>query len=111
MVIIRAAKGGIWRTIQHEGSYDLSYPDAMAVADGLVFVADAWTGTDVGGTVTDVNINGTLINKQVGSSYQFDDPNAVAAGTHDVFVANWLGNSVTEFATETGALVRVIKGS
>jgi DNA-binding beta-propeller fold protein YncE len=46
-----------------------------------------------------------------GSRYQFNYPVAVSSdGTH-VWVANQGGNSVTELAAATGALVKVISGS
>ena len=54
---------------------------------------------------------GALVQVISGSSYGFNDPDAVSSdGTH-VWVANSAGNSVTELSAATGALVQVISGS
>ena len=41
----------------------------------------------------------------------FNDPVAIASGSTHVWVANYDGNSVTEFSASTGALVKLISGS
>jgi DNA-binding beta-propeller fold protein YncE len=46
-----------------------------------------------------------------GSSYGFDLPGAVSSDRTHVWVANGLGDSVTELNAATGALVQVITGS
>ncbi|HEV8064531.1 MAG TPA: hypothetical protein VGP46_06855 [Acidimicrobiales bacterium] len=108
VVVFRAALGGPWRVL-NQPSYGFEHPDAMAVADGLVFVVNgSSTSSSPGGSVTEVNTNGTLVNRQYGSGYMFEAPDAIAAEGADMFVANGSSNTLTEFVTTTGALVRVI---
>ena len=65
-----------------------------------------------GNSVTELSAStGALVKVISGSTYRFDDPDAVSSdGTH-VWVANYGGNSVTELSASTGALVKVISGS
>jgi len=65
-----------------------------------------------GNSVTELSeTTGALVKVISGSSYGFDDPEAITSdGTH-VWVANEYGNSVTELSASTGALVKVIRGS
>jgi DNA-binding beta-propeller fold protein YncE len=45
------------------------------------------------------------------ANYKFDEPDAVSSNGTDVFVANVLGNSVTELNASKGTLVQVMSGS
>jgi hypothetical protein len=40
--------------------------------------------------------------------YGFSEPSGIAISGHDAFVTNVTANTVTEFNTTTGALVRVL---
>lgn len=51
---------------------------------------------------------GALVRVISGAAYKFDWPDACALASHDLFVANGKGNSVTELDATTGALVWVI---
>ncbi len=51
---------------------------------------------------------GALVRVISGAAYKFDWPDACALASHDLFVANGKGNSVTELDATTGALVRVM---
>jgi hypothetical protein len=76
------------------------------VASTDLFVAN------YGGSVTELSTStGALVRVISGSSYKFDDPDAMVLAGSDLFVANRSGNSVTELRASTGALVRVISGS
>ena len=54
---------------------------------------------------------GALVQVISGSSYGFNDPDAVSSDGTDVWVTNSAGDSVTELSASTGALVQVISGS
>jgi hypothetical protein len=65
----------------------------MAIAGTDLFVANAF-----GNSVTELSTStGALVRVISGSSYEFNEPEAIAVADSYLFVANYDGNSVTAF--------------
>jgi outer membrane protein assembly factor BamB len=54
---------------------------------------------------------GSLAGASTGLKYDFSSPRGITISGPDAFVANFSTNTVTEFNTSTGALVRVLKAA
>ncbi len=110
---VNAASGALVRVIR---SPSFNNPDAIAVAEGDVFVAnmgDAVTGSPI----TEFSAStGTIVRVISGRKHRLNDPDALAVVGGDLFVANVgdiphigaSGASITEISVSSGALVRVI---
>lgn len=95
------------RAAGHTAGYGFDQPDAIAVAGADLYVANA-AGDSV--SVVDGR-TGAHVATIRGPRFHLDGPTAlIATGPEaaDVFVADGRGNSVTEIATATRSVVRVI---
>jgi hypothetical protein len=102
----------------------IAAPASATTFDGPTAVvankADVWAANIIGDSVTEFSAtSGGLIRSIKGKAFKFQSPDAIALSGDDVWVAN-LGpdnaggqgpGSVTEFATSTGKLVRVVAGA
>lgn len=88
------------------GQYGLREPDAIAVADGHVWVANY-----SGNSVTELDAaTGAWIRTLSGKRYGFNGPHGITYdGTH-IWVVNFAGSSVTELNADNGDLVRTLPG-
>ena len=65
-------------------AYHLEAPDALAVSNGDLFVANG-----AGSSLTELNAStGALVRVVSGPAYEFSVPDAMAVSGHDLFVAN-----------------------
>jgi hypothetical protein len=78
-------------------------PDAIAASGSHLFVVNG------GGSVTELSASdGSLVRIISGAGYGFDQPNSIVVQGADAWVVDGASNAVTEFATGSGALVRVL---
>jgi hypothetical protein len=119
VIKLDAASGTILSVLSGP-KYNFYLPDAVALSGRDLLVANyglpiGYQGSSL--TVLDT-ATGALVRVMSGPKYKFDGPDALATSGPDVFVANSAvhgttlgpGPSVTEAATTTGALVRVLAG-
>jgi DNA-binding beta-propeller fold protein YncE len=103
-----AARSSFSRIDGPAGEFDS--PDAVAVAGGLVWVANAG-----GNSVTEINANtGALIRVISASRYELNEPRAIAVTGTTVWVLNSgdvSRTAITEIDAATGALIRVISAT
>lgn len=88
------------------GSYGFDAPDAIAAADGMVWVANA-----LGDSVTVMSAsNGAYVRTLSGPGYDFDKPVALAFdGTH-LWIVSETDSTVTEIDASSGDLVQTLSG-
>jgi DNA-binding beta-propeller fold protein YncE len=87
----------------------LAHADAIAVAGGRVWVANAGYGAS--GWLAEIDAaTGTLVRIIADGRYRLADPVALAADGNTLWVADGNGDTVTEINAATGALIRVIAG-
>jgi hypothetical protein len=110
---VRASNGAAIRTISGP-KFGFLHPIALAVSGHTVLVLNAGNPSatpSVAGSISEIDARtGRLLRQVSGASLALDNPVALTVAGPDTYVADEANDSVTEIATTTGALIRVITG-